>query len=215
MITPASSPSLRDRRRARRTAEILDCALAVFGEKGYQNAVMDDIAERALLTRVALYKYFPDKRSLLLELRAVKLREVTARIRGAVEAERSTEGRVRAVLFEFLAFQDEYPGLFRVLFTSSLGPDLGDDPAFDALFALVGEVVASGQRDGDLDPELPTEELVGLMLSLALTPSIKRNLVHEVDGPLAPQVLPTALRVFLHGARKRGGEGGNASGTAR
>jgi AcrR family transcriptional regulator len=49
---------------ARRQA-ILDAAIAVFAERGFPAATMDEIAERAGLGKGTLYNYFDDKRHLL------------------------------------------------------------------------------------------------------------------------------------------------------
>src|SRR4029077_7946000 len=57
-----ASPSARwARRRHARPAEILDAALAVFAQKGYAAARMDDIAARAGVTKGTIYLYFENK----------------------------------------------------------------------------------------------------------------------------------------------------------
>lgn len=49
------------RRKQARPGEILDSALAVFAEKGYAAARMEDIAARAGVTKGTIYLYFPSK----------------------------------------------------------------------------------------------------------------------------------------------------------
>jgi AcrR family transcriptional regulator len=49
------------RRKDARPAEILDAALAVFAEKGYAATRMDDIAQRAGVTKGTIYLYFESK----------------------------------------------------------------------------------------------------------------------------------------------------------
>lgn len=197
----APGATLREKRREKRTSEILDVALHVFGEKGYVSASMDEIAERSLLTRVALYKYFPDKPSLLHALRAAKLTLMTDRIEADVRAADGFEARVGAVVRAMLAFQDEHPGFFRVLFTASVGPTLKADPAFERLFGVVQGVLSEAGARGDVASDLAPDLLTGLLLSLALEPSIKRNLVHDPGGPLAPTLERLITRVFLEGVR--------------
>lgn len=59
-------PAPKFRRRAEaRPDEILDAALAVFTEKGFDAARVDDIAERAGLSKGAVYLYFDSKEALL------------------------------------------------------------------------------------------------------------------------------------------------------
>src|ERR1700722_8166810 len=49
------------RRKEARPAEILDAALAVFAERGFAATRMDDIAERAGVTKGTIYLYFESK----------------------------------------------------------------------------------------------------------------------------------------------------------
>lgn len=51
--------SRRDRERLARREAILDAALAVFAEKGYAGATLDEVATHAELGKGTLYNYFP------------------------------------------------------------------------------------------------------------------------------------------------------------
>src|SRR3954471_8893258 len=57
---PQGSPKFR-RRKADRPGEIVDAALAVFAEKGFAAARLDEIAARAGVSKGALYLYFETK----------------------------------------------------------------------------------------------------------------------------------------------------------
>lgn len=52
------------RRKAERPAEIVEAALAVFAEKGFAAARLDEIARTAGVSKGALYLYFPTKEEL-------------------------------------------------------------------------------------------------------------------------------------------------------
>ena len=65
MNRPARSPQPRWRRRKEeRPAEIIAAALETFAERGFAATRLDDIAERAGVTRGTLYLYFPSKEEL-------------------------------------------------------------------------------------------------------------------------------------------------------
>ena len=53
--------------REQRAAEILKHARAVFSEKGYDQALVGEIAERAGVVEGSVYHYFPTKRDLLIK----------------------------------------------------------------------------------------------------------------------------------------------------
>src|SRR4051794_29937131 len=76
-------PSQRwSRRKEARPQEILEAALAVFAEKGFAAARMDDVARRAGVTKGTIYLYFPSKdelfKSLVREAIGGTLAQVTA-----------------------------------------------------------------------------------------------------------------------------------------
>ena len=62
-----AAKSIRLPRRARR-AQLLSAALEVFVAQGYHAAAMDDIAERAGVSKPVLYQHFPGKLDLYLAL---------------------------------------------------------------------------------------------------------------------------------------------------
>ena len=54
----------KEREKEHRREEILAAAQAVFFEKGLQNSTMDEIAERAELSKGTLYLYYKSKEDL-------------------------------------------------------------------------------------------------------------------------------------------------------
>ena len=61
--------SRRDRERLERRRAMLDAALSVFAERGYDGATLDEVAERAEFGKGTLYNYFPGgKAELFFEL---------------------------------------------------------------------------------------------------------------------------------------------------
>jgi AcrR family transcriptional regulator len=76
----APGPSFFFSAEERRRAEILDAALAVFSEKGYEGGTMRDIARRVGVTEPALYRHFASKEDLFLTL----LEAIGGRMRGEI-----------------------------------------------------------------------------------------------------------------------------------
>src|SRR6202012_2015169 len=54
--------------RAQRVADIMLTARAVFSEKGYSDAMIAEIAERAGVVEGTIYRYFSGKRELLIKV---------------------------------------------------------------------------------------------------------------------------------------------------
>ncbi|MFZ4896370.1 TetR/AcrR family transcriptional regulator [Plantibacter sp. Mn2098] len=58
---------LRERKAARTRAQIIDVAIRLFTERGYEATTMEEIAEQAEVGSSTLYRYFPSKELLLLD----------------------------------------------------------------------------------------------------------------------------------------------------
>lgn len=80
-MPPAPAPKFR-RRKDARPAEIIAAALAVFAEKGFAAARLDEIAARAGVSKGAVYLYFETKEDIF---RAVVERAIAPNV-GAVKA---------------------------------------------------------------------------------------------------------------------------------
>jgi len=67
METPDSAPTAaprRERRKEERPGEIVEAALDVFAERGFSGARLEDIAQRAGVTKGTIYLYFAGKEEL-------------------------------------------------------------------------------------------------------------------------------------------------------
>jgi AcrR family transcriptional regulator len=91
--------------RAERERQILDAAVEVFGERGYQTASMDVVAERVGVTKPVLYTHFGSKHGLLLACIArarAKLLEVTSTAAGSASEPEEMLRRGTLAFFEYL-----------------------------------------------------------------------------------------------------------------
>ena len=60
--------SLREKHRQRRATQMLDAALTLFTERGYQATRIEEIAETASVAPATVYNYFFTKPNILMEL---------------------------------------------------------------------------------------------------------------------------------------------------
>jgi AcrR family transcriptional regulator len=107
-----------------RRSAILDSALAVFSERGYHSASIDDIATEAGVSKALIYEHFASKQELHGDLIARNARELTERVAGAlsgVEVE-STSERLATGLEAYLAFVEERRDAWRMLFRDAADP---------------------------------------------------------------------------------------------
>src|SRR5436305_13789463 len=96
--------------RSARRKQLLSAAQEVFVAHGYHAAAMDDIAERAGVSKPVLYQHFPGKLDLYLALLDTHCDGFVVRIRDAMAATTDNKDRVAGATrayFDFVAHQTE------------------------------------------------------------------------------------------------------------
>ncbi|GAA0663326.1 TetR/AcrR family transcriptional regulator [Streptomyces sp. SBST2-5] len=111
-------------RRARRN-QLLGAAQEVFVAQGYHAAAMDDIAERAGVSKPVLYQHFPGKLDLYLALLDQHCESLIQAVRNALASTTDNKQRVRATMDAYFAYVEDDGGAFRLVFES----DLTNEPA--------------------------------------------------------------------------------------
>jgi AcrR family transcriptional regulator len=122
--THTAGRQLRLPRPARRK-QLLEAAQEVFVAQGYHAAAMDDIAERAGVSKPVLYQHFPGKLELYLALLDTHCDAIVANVREAMSANSDNKTRVAGAMSAYFDFVDHDGEAFRLVFES----DLRNDPA--------------------------------------------------------------------------------------
>lgn len=111
--------------RSVRRKQLLAAAQEVFVAHGYHSAAMDDIAERAGVSKPVLYQHFPSKLDLYLALLDTHCDAIVAKVRDAMQATTDNKERVSGAVRAYFDFVDHESGAFRLVFES----DLRNEPA--------------------------------------------------------------------------------------
>jgi AcrR family transcriptional regulator len=116
--------------RSARRKQLLGAAQEVFVAQGYHAAAMDDIAERAGVSKPVLYQHFPGKLELYLALLDQHATALVKQVRLALASTTDNRKRVEASVAAYFDFvdgegTDGSQGAFRLVFES----DLRNDPA--------------------------------------------------------------------------------------
>ena len=111
--------------RTERRAQLLRAAQQVFVSTGYHAAAMDDIAERAGVSKPVLYQHFPSTLDLYLALLDQAGDALLEAVRGALASTPENKLRVAATIEAFFRYVDSDGGAFRLVFES----DLANEPA--------------------------------------------------------------------------------------
>ncbi|MFD0537358.1 TetR/AcrR family transcriptional regulator [Actinomadura luteofluorescens] len=118
----AATPPPRRRRmsRAERERQMLDVAERVFGERGYQAASMDEIAERCGISKPMLYEYFGSKDGLLVACVSRSKAELFEVTQKAMAGATTPEDILWRGMVAYFRFIDEHSRSFAMLLREPL-----------------------------------------------------------------------------------------------
>jgi len=187
--------------RTARRKQLLIAAREVFVAQGYHAAAMDDIAERAGVSKPVLYQHFPGKRELYVALLQVHTEELLAAVREALTSTPDNKQRVAGTMATYFAFIDAQSEAFRLVFESDLRADPEVRDLIDGVTAGCAAAIAEVIRE---DTGLPAQEaeLVGTALAGAAHVTAQywlssgRRVPREVAEGLVAQLAWRGIRGF-------------------
>ena len=133
--------------RSARRKQLMAAAQEVFVANGYHAAAMDDIADRAGVSKPVLYQHFPGKLELYLALLDMHTNELVGAVRSAMAATTDNAQRVHNAVSAYFDFVDgesaEVQGAFRLVFET----DLRNEPAVRERIAGVSRLCMQAVAD--------------------------------------------------------------------
>jgi AcrR family transcriptional regulator len=201
------------RRKDERPQEILDAALAVFAERGFAAARMDDIAARAGVTKGTIYLYFENKDAMF---KALVRESIGAQLGQVLDNVRAFDGKASDLLRmvvttvgEFLRTSD------RVVLPKIIVAEAGNFPELARFYreeiidkglgAMAG-VIARGIARGEFR-KMDPQHAARLCIAPILLAAVWRTTFAQFDA--APYdyhgLLETHLDVLLRGFSADGG----------
>jgi AcrR family transcriptional regulator len=208
-VAKATQPSARWRRRsADRPDEILDAALEVFIEAGFDTARMEDIAARAGISKAGGYLYFDSKVALLKALITREVAPVTARAAVLAKAGAAyPEGTLRLVVQTVMGAMVQ-PRVFAVprllVAVSNRFPDIAQfyrTEVIEQALAAMKALILAGAAKGifrDVDPDLAVRSIIGPMMFTALWRHVFGGDPDEDPVAIATEMID----VILNGLRR-------------
>jgi AcrR family transcriptional regulator len=149
--------------RSARRAQLLAAAQDVFVTNGYHAAAMDEIAERAGVSKPVLYQHFPGKLELYLALLESHVDALVASVRTAMESTTDNKQRVVAAVGAFYDFVDNEGQAYRMVFESDLRGEPAVQQAIErATSASVDAITETIMADAALDRDRARLLAVGL-----------------------------------------------------
>jgi len=172
MVDDKSARLPRDERRA----QLLVAALEVFTAAGYHSAAMDEIADRANVSKPVLYQHFPSKLDLYLAVLDLHVDSLVFAIQKAIASNRENSSRVAATVEAYFGFIDSEGEAFRLLFES----DMNLEPQVrERLNRMTYDCAAAVSAVISIDTGLGKEE--SMMLAVGIIGTVQTTARHWLD----------------------------------
>ena len=163
---------------AERPKEILDAALELFVERGFAGTRLDDVAERAGLSKAAIYLYFEDKMALFQGVIRQAVVSNFSMVETMLAAHRGSVAELIPPMLQFMASRIEETPLASiaklVIAESRAFPEIGRFYLKEVIgrgIPLFEGLIRRGIEQGDfraVDPGLTVRSMVGPMLLAVL-----------------------------------------------
>jgi TetR/AcrR family transcriptional regulator len=162
----------RGEEKERRRGEILDAAVGLYAEKGWDAVTVDQVARSARLSRALVYVYFRDKEELLFAIGERAMQVLRERFTAAAAGHALGMDQVEAIGQAYMAYAHEFPHYFDVCArfqAHEMPADPGSNEgacaiAGDRAIGVVVQSIELGIRDGSIRKDIGEPTLLAVTL---------------------------------------------------
>ena len=146
---------MNESKQLQRKAQILDAALAVIVQKGYENSRMDDIVASSKMSKGAINWYYKSKKEVYLSLVNHWVHNYSAVLNHIVDTDRSASDQLRSLFQYFIVQYEKDPVVFKALleFWSMAGrdPEFNDklQKVYSEFVNLISTIIQQGMDNGE------------------------------------------------------------------
>jgi TetR/AcrR family fatty acid metabolism transcriptional regulator len=152
-----------------RAKSIIEAAMEVFGEKGYHDSTISDIARAAGVSEATIYEYFEGKEDLLFTIPYKEIKETVDFLNMMMRYIRGAENRLRAVIYcYYFAYSDNPNYSSLILLDIKHNRKFLNTDAYkmagliaNIMLDCIKEGMACGDFKPDLDPYLVRHMILG------------------------------------------------------
>jgi AcrR family transcriptional regulator len=186
---------------------IAQAAKAVFAERGYQGATLEEIAQRAGMSKATIYIYYENKDALFLQVVEELVHTAMTETAQTAESAKPPLEKLAGMVRGKITFYEREREFFRIYLNEKQGLEVAPkDPHKQALREMylqgveaTARVLQEGIEAGELRP------MDSRRLAFYLQEMISTVLVQRILGQANTSVdedIEQVLDLFLHGARQ-------------
>lgn len=196
-------PGLRERKKARLRQQIIDTAIRLFRKQGYEQTRVDDIVKILEISQPTFFRYFPSKDAVLRDVGQRGFECIAERLKSELSTKASTADRLRHIYHSMACEAEGDRPLWQAVVLSGAmdavrSPELRGAQCIMA--GLLREIIAQGQKRGDITTEFPVVHLAEFMEALYHT--VVRQWTVDLTGPhKLTERVDSAVEFFLRGVK--------------
>ena len=179
-----------------RRAELLAAGQALFGAKGIAATSLEDIAQRAGVSKGLFYLYFHSKEDLVLALQEQFSHQVAARMRAAADSQADWTAKLDACVQASFEYHRDLHDLHEVLFHHAIPVGQRAYPAHALLTGVIQDLLQAGTAAGAFDVADPETTAVLCYASMHAFDQGFRGR----DGPDDARLIRAARQLFRRAA---------------
>ena len=189
-----------------RKDQIMNAAQVVVASKGYDQARMDDIVEKAQLSKGAIYWYYKSKKDIYLSLIDYWFNEYSAGVLKSLEDKDSSSEQLKS-LFEYFVDQfDQNPDTFKIMVefwrTSGLDVDFNNklQEIYSQFLEYIIDIIKNGIDSGEFKEVDPRITALSILINIE---GIHWFTLFDKSGVEAHEYINTISNFILNGLKKR------------
>jgi AcrR family transcriptional regulator len=194
---------LRERKKARLRQQIIDTSIRLFRKRGYEKTRVDDIVRILEISQPTFFRYFPSKDAVLREVGRRGFACIKEHLENELSSEASTGERLRR-MYQGMAreVESDRPLWRAVVLSGAMDPVRSPEMRRpeEVAVSLLREILAEGQKRGEITRAFPVAHLAQFMEALYTT--VVRRWAIDLTGPhdLSERVR-SAVEFFLRGVQ--------------
>jgi len=159
----------RERKKEETRLRIIEEAMQLFREQGFDCTAMEQIASKADIAKATLYKYFPVKEAIIAGYWKVSVKQKDDLIPQLLASVPDTKGRLSAVFLSAAATFKSEPEFARIQFSYQF-KEIGNAPSNgqtrSGFEEFLEKLLKQGQELGDIRGDMPVTVMSGHLLFL-------------------------------------------------
>lgn len=173
---------------------ILDAAIEVFAEMGYEGARVDEIAKRAGVNKAMIYYRMGDKKTIYEAAIRDVFGDITKRLSENIRKDSSPEEKLKTYIENLATNIDRHPSFPRIMMreVASGWSNLSETGVKDisGILGLVIDMIDEGVEKGAfirVNPVLVHLMTIGTLMLYSLSMPVRKNFQNMLEGKMKPQ----------------------------